>query len=120
MSLSDLACSGTPRKNTNCERLLLADSSHWTARMMSGCCWPKAVVQKITLSIDSTKGASLVFLGYFLLALSIPLIIVGWISTEIPYKYFGFVAILFAIIGLAILRSNGIDLADQLPEGAGR
>ena len=62
----------------------------------------------------------MLFLGYFLLVLSVPLIIIGWISTEIPYKYFGFVAILFAVIGLAILRSNGIDLSDQLPEGAGR
>jgi len=55
------------------------------------------------------------FLGWFLLILSIPLIVTGWLATKRPHRYFGIVAIAFAIIGLAILKSQGIDPAQSLP-----
>ena len=57
----------------------------------------------------------MIFLGWFLLLLSVPLIITGWLSTKAPYKYFGVVAIGLAIVGLAILRSQGVDPKDGLP-----
>jgi hypothetical protein len=57
----------------------------------------------------------MIFLGWFLLLLSVPLIIIGWLSTKGPYKFLGIVAIVFAVVGIAILRSQGIDPKAGLP-----
>ena len=53
--------------------------------------------------------------GWLLLFLSVPLIIVGRLATEAPYRYLGYLAIVLAIIGLAILKSQGVDPKEGLP-----